>query len=197
MKDGKADMSDESITASKFLSFVLRHGPETIGLSLDKADWAHIDILLARAKEHGVELTREVLERVVATSDKKRFAISSDGQFIRANQGHSVPVELGLTPQTPPDRLFHGTATRFVESIRRDGLKAGERQHVHLSPDETTARDVGRRHGKPCVLMIDAARMQATGHLFFLSENGVWLTAFVPVNFIEFPADGVESLVRR
>ncbi|MCX4165709.1 MULTISPECIES: RNA 2'-phosphotransferase [Paraburkholderia] len=183
-------MSDKGVIASKFLSFVLRHGPETIGLSLDKAGWAQIDILLARAKEHGVELTRELLEQVVASSDKQRFAISSDGQFIRANQGHSVAVELGLVPQTPPDRLFHGTATRFVESIRRDGLKAGERQHVHLSPDETTARNVGSRHGKPCVLVIDAARMQATGHSFFLSENGVWLAAFIPVDFIEFPVGG-------
>jgi putative RNA 2'-phosphotransferase len=189
MKSGKADMSDESVTASKFLSFVLRHAPETIGLSLDKAGWAQIDILLARANEHGVELPRELLDRVVASSDKKRFAISGDGQFIRANQGHSLPVELGLVPQMPPDRLFHGTATRFVESILEDGLKAGERRHVHLSLDETTAEGVGRRHGRPCVLMVDAGRMQAEGYSFFLSENGVWLTAFVPVDFIEFPAD--------
>lgn len=180
------------VEMSKFLSLVLRHAPETIGLSLDGAGWAKIDALLQRANASGITLDREVLNQIVASSDKQRFAFSDDGERIRANQGHSVQVDLELPPRVPPNCLFHGTASRFLESIRSEGLQPMERQHVHLSPDEQTARNVGRRHGTPCVLLVDAQAMHSRGHAFLLSRNGVWLTASVPPEFIEFPARGAE-----
>ena len=175
------------IEKSKFLSLVLRHAPEKIGLSLDSAGWTQVDILLERANANGVELNRESLSHIVASSDKQRFVFSADGERIRANQGHSVQVDLGLPPQEPPIWLFHGTAFRFLASIRTGGLKPMERQHVHLSADEQTAENVGRRHGTPCVLLVDAKAMHLSGRVFFLSKNGVWLTAAVPPEFIEFP----------
>src|SRR6185503_11071663 len=127
-------------------------------------------------RRHGVPIERAELEEVVATNEKKRFAFSDDGGRIRASQGHSVEVSLGYTPQSPPSQLFHGTATRFLESIRREGLHKGERHDVHLSADANTATRVGQRHGKPAVLIVQAGEMHARGHEFFLSENGVWLT---------------------
>ena len=180
------------IEMSKFLSLVLRHAPETIGLSLDGAGWAQIDVLLQRANASGITLDRKVLNQIVASSDKQRFVFSDDGDRIRANQGHSVQVNLELPPQVPPNWLFHGTASRFLELIRSEGLRPMGRQHVHLSPDEQTARNVGRRHGKPCVLLVDAQSMHSRGHVFFLSMNGVWLTASVPSEFIGFPARGAK-----
>lgn len=180
------------VEMSKFLSLVLRHAPETIGLSLDGGGWAQIDVLLQRANASGFPLDREMLTQIVASSDKQRFVLSDDGEHIRANQGHSVQVDLELSPQVPPPCLFHGTATRFVESIRSGGLQPMERQHVHLSSDEQTAKNVGRRHGKPHILLVDAQAMHSQGHVFLLSRNGVWLTASVPPEFIEFPAGGVE-----
>lgn len=170
---------------SKFLSLVLRHQPEAIGLTLDDGGWVEVDRLIAQAVAHGKPLDRELLEEIVATNDKKRFAFSPDGRRIRASQGHSVRVELGLSPQTPPATLFHGTATRFLASIEAQGLVPGSRQHVHLSADVETAERVGARHGKPLVLPIQAAAMHRDGHVFFLSENGVWLTDAVPVRYIE------------
>lgn len=178
---------DNLIENSKFLSLVLRHAPEKIGLSLDDAGWAQIDVLLEQANANGIALSRESLSQLVATSDKQRFVISDDGGRIRANQGHSVNINLELPECEPPIRLFHGTAVRFLESIRRNGLQPMERQHVHLSSDEQTAEGVGRRHGKPCVLMIDAKEMHSRGEVFFLCNNGVWLTAAVPAKFIHFP----------
>jgi putative RNA 2'-phosphotransferase len=137
-----------------------------------------------------VALDRPTLERVVAENDKKRFALSADGTRIRASQGHSVRVELGLEPVEPPAVLFHGTADRNVEPIRHQGLRPGRRTHVHLSADEATAVAVGRRHGRPVVLRVHAGRMHAAGHAFYRSDNGVWLTDAVPPEHIAFPGEG-------
>lgn len=177
----------EVTRTSRFLSLILRHKPEEIGLSLDENGWAEVDELIVLVNEHGRRLTRDLLQVVVEANDKKRFVFNGDGTKIRANQGHSVEVDLALPPRQPPERLFHGTATRFVGSIRSQGLVPGSRQHVHLSLDSTTAIKVGQRHGKPAVLEIDAGGMHRTGHVFYCSENGVWLTERVPVEFIGFP----------
>lgn len=177
-------MHKDTTKLSKFLSFVLRHKPEAVGLTLDSQGWVSISELLARSNAAGTELDLEDLLHVVETSDKKRFSISADGLCIRAAQGHSVTVELGLSPQEPPALLYHGTATRFVESILAEGLKPKDRQQVHLSIDETTAQRVGQRHGEPVILKVDAFPMHANGFKFFLADNGVWLTDFVPPVFL-------------
>jgi putative RNA 2'-phosphotransferase len=181
----KNAMSNPLVQRSKFLSLVLRHQPEKIGITLDAAGWVSVRELLDACGRHGVALTREQLDEVVATSDKKRFAFSDDALRIRANQGHSVEVELGYTPLAPPDVLFHGTVDRFLASIHEKGLIKGERHHVHLSADEETAAKVGQRRGKPVILKINAAKMHGAGHVFYRSENGVWLTDHVPAEFIE------------
>jgi putative RNA 2'-phosphotransferase len=172
---------------SKFLSLVLRHEPGKIGLTLDGQGWARVEDLIACTGRHGRRLDRSLIERVVATNDKQRFALSEDGRMIRASQGHSVAVDLALEPRTPPEVLFHGTATRFLESIRAQGLLAGSRNHVHLSADEATAVKVGSRHGRAVVLKVRAGEMDRAGVAFYRSENGVWLTAHVGVGFLEFP----------
>lgn len=171
---------------SKFLSYVLRHKPEAIGLSMDEEGWVSIDEILEKADK---PITRELIEQIVAESDKQRFAISSDGQHIRANQGHSVSVDLKLKPKEPPAELFHGTASRFLDSIFEKGLVPGNRQHVHLSSNVETALKVGQRHGKPVILSIPALEMHQSGHLFFLSENGVWLTEAVPADKLALHED--------
>jgi len=176
-------MADALVRTSKFLSLVLRHEPGKIGLQLDPQGWVSIDELLAKAARH-LPLTNELLHEVVRTSDKQRFAISEDGTRIRANQGHSVPVELGLAPQVPPGQLYHGTATRFVDSIRKQGLLRGDRHHVHLSATTETAVKVGARHGQPIVLIVNAGDMHRAGHVFFQSDNGVWLVEHVPPSFL-------------
>jgi putative RNA 2'-phosphotransferase len=176
-------------STSKFLSLVLRHKPDAIGLKLDAEGWADLDQLLELANAKGTALTHDVVLEIVATSDKKRFALSPDGKRIRANQGHSVAVDLNLIPKEPPAILFHGTATRFAQSIREKGLMPGARQHVHLSLAATTAAEVGSRHGKPLVLVVRASDMHRDGFKFFLSDNGVWLTASVPTRYLEFPAE--------
>jgi putative RNA 2'-phosphotransferase len=180
-------MEKHLVRTSKFLSLVLRHQPQTIGLRLDEGGWARIDELIAKARGAGVRLTEELLREVVEKNDKKRFALSEDGLRIRASQGHSIRVSLDLDPAEPPEFLYHGTASRSVESIRESGLVRGRRNHVHLSKDERTAVAVGRRHGKPVVLVIKAGRMHSEGFQFFLSANGVWLTQEVPARYIEFP----------
>ncbi len=177
-------MQIDPVQLSKFLSFVLRHKPETIGLTLDPQGWASIDELLNKSDAAGTRFSRDDLQQIVETSDKKRFSLSDDGQRIRAAQGHSVTVELGLPPKEPPGILYHGTATQFVDSILREGINAQSRQQVHLSADVDTACRVGARHGKPVVLNIEALRMHATGFKFFLADNGVWLTDQVPPEFI-------------
>ncbi|MBM7330763.1 RNA 2'-phosphotransferase [Rhizobium pusense] len=173
-----------STATSKFLSYVLRHAPESIGLTLDDQGWANVSDLLAKANSSGTSLDEVGLRAVVAESDKKRFTLSEDGRRIRAAQGHSVKVDLGIAPVEPPPRLFHGTATRFLVAILQDGLRPGSRQQVHLSADIATAHEVGRRHGKPAILLVDAKRMFADGHSFYQAENGVWLTNAVPVGYL-------------
>ena len=174
------------VKISKFLSLVLRHEPEAIGLHLDTEGWADIGELINKAAKNGRELTREDILRVVAESDKKRFGLSEDGLRIRAVQGHSTKaVDIDFVPKAPPDLLFHGTAKRFLESIRVQGLAPGDRQYVHLSADAETATAVGTRHGKPIVLTVRAGAMADAGVLFYLSENGVWLTREVPPQYLE------------
>ncbi len=174
----------DSVQLSKFLSFVLRHRPESIGVSLDSQGWVSVDDLIAKSQTAGTHFTREDLLRVVETSDKKRFSLSADARMIRAAQGHSVAVDLRLAPQEPPAILCHGTATRFVAAILAEGLKAGVRQQVHLSADEATAERVGQRHGKPAILKVDALGMHRQGFKFFRSDNGVWLIDRVPPDFL-------------
>jgi putative RNA 2'-phosphotransferase len=177
-------MQSNSSQLSKFLSFVLRHKTDGIGLTLDPHGWASIDELIAKSDATGTRFNRADVLNVVETSDKKRFSISADGLHIRAAQGHSVSVELGLSPQEPPTVLFHGTATRFVDSILSEGLKPQSRQQVHLSADEATAYRVGQRHGKPAIFKVEALRMHAKGFKFLLADNGVWLTDQVPPEFL-------------
>jgi putative RNA 2'-phosphotransferase len=176
------------IEISRLLSLVLRHDPGRVGLELDLAGWVEVSELIEAVQACGLDLDLETLRRVVADNDKQRFAISSDGRRIRANQGHSVEVDLGLESRAPPALLFHGTATRFVASIRRDGLHAASRQHVHLSADAVTALAVGRRHGRPVVLTVRSGEMYAAGQRFFRADNRVWLTAQVASRWIEYPA---------
>jgi putative RNA 2'-phosphotransferase len=182
-------MDRQLVKTSKFLSLVLRHRPEAIGLALDAQGWANVDDLIARAAARGQPLTRELIAQVVAENDKQRFALSDDGGRIRANQGHSVTVDLALEPQEPPETLYHGTAARNLRSIEREGLRRGQRHHVHLSPDPATARTVGQRHGEPVVLRVAAGAMWRDGHPFSRSANGVWLTeAVLPAYLSREPA---------
>jgi putative RNA 2'-phosphotransferase len=171
-------------TASKFLSYVLRHEPGAVGIALDSGGWVNVEVLLDACAQHGRPLSRAELDEVVATSPKQRFALSDDGQRIRANQGHSTAVELGYEPAEPPDVLFHGTVAHLLPSIRETGLQRMQRHHVHLSADEATARAVGSRRGKPAILRIDARAMRESQHVFFVTPNGVWLTEAVPSAFI-------------
>ena len=180
-------MTDRDLTRlSKFLSLILRHEPEKFGEVLDSAGWTEVEALLAACQRHGRAMDRATLEQIVATNDKKRFSFDETGTRMRANQGHSVEVELGYEPADPPALLYHGTATRFVAAIRAEGLSKMARHHVHLSADEATARAVGQRHGKPAVLVIDAAAMARDGFSFFISTNKVWLVEHVPAAFIRF-----------
>jgi putative RNA 2'-phosphotransferase len=171
---------------SKFLSLVLRHRPDKIGLTLDAQGWAAVDELLAKMNQHGAPLTRPLLNDIVEQDDKQRYAFSADGTRIRANQGHSIQIDLGLEPIAPPEYLYHGTATRFHASIQQHGLLRGKRDYVHLSPDEDTARKVGARHGEPLVLVVKAGEMHAAGFVFYRSANGVWLIDHVPPEYLTF-----------
>jgi len=175
------------VKLSKLLSLVLRHDPSAIGVTLDESGWIDIGHLLTALQRKEASFSREVLDEIVATNDKKRFILSEDGGRIRAAQGHSIGIQLGLDPKSPPSELYHGTAERNLPSIREKGLVRGQRDHVHLSPDIQTAESVGRRHGKEVVLVIRATLLAESGHAFYLSENGVWLTHEVPVAFIQFP----------
>ncbi len=184
-------MSRNLIRISKFLSLVLRHRPEKIGIKLDDQGWVDVSQLLAACKQHDRPISRALLDEVVETNNKKRFAFSEDGLRIRANQGHSIKVELGYEAQEPPSTLYHGTATRFLQAIRREGLKKMRRHHVHLSADLDTASKVGVRHGKLAVLVIRSGDMHNDGHQFFRSENGVWLVESVSPEYIDFPGEWV------
>lgn len=177
-------MPVDQVQLSKFLSFVLRHKPDEIGLTLSADGWANVDELVVKAIAAGTAFDRADLLCVVASSDKKRFSLSPDGGSIRAAQGHSVSVELGLAPEAPPSILYHGTATRFVDAILSEGLKPQARQQVHLSSDKATAERVGQRHGKPHIFKVDAGGMHAKGFKFFRADNGVWLTDRVPPEFL-------------
>jgi len=179
-------MSNKQLTeTSKFLSYALRHEPQAIGLALDREGWAQIDALIAAAAQQGRILDRALIEQVVATSDKKRFALSADGSSIRAVQGHSTDsVAIRFEEKMPPVVLYHGTATRFLESILAQGLLPDSRQYVHLSEDVQTAISVGQRYGKPVVLTIAAGTMHKQGFKFFQAQNGVWLTTNVPPQFV-------------
>lgn len=171
---------------SKLLSLVLRHKPEEIGITLDDQGWAPIDVLLRGMKGAGVAITRADLDAVVASCDKKRFTISENGRFIRAAQGHSVRVDLGLTAKRPPEILYHGTATANLDAIFATGLVPGRRNHVHLSLDPSTAQRVGQRHGKAVVLAVDTRKMVDDSCLFWRADNGVWLTLHVPSDCLGF-----------
>ena len=170
---------------SKFLSLVLRHQPASIGIQLDREGWTNIEILLIQMSKHRQKMSFGELLYVVENNDKKRFQFSDDGQKIRAVQGHSsTQVQRDYLPLTPPDPLYHGTATRFVDSILQQGLIAGSRHHVHLSADLVTATKVGQRHGKVLIFRIDTIKMQQDGYSFFQAENGVWLTEHVPTHYL-------------
>jgi putative RNA 2'-phosphotransferase len=178
-------MSKQLTELSKFLSYILRHEPQSIGLTLDANGWASIDELISLAANAGKSFDLGLLQQVVDTSDKKRFTLSADGLSIRAAQGHSSEqVNINYEAVTPPSMLYHGTATRFLDSIRAQGLLSGQRHYVHLSESVETASRVGERYGKLHLLAVDCARMSAAGFEFFRSENNVWLTKHVPAEYI-------------
>ena len=176
--------SDRLVKISKYLSKHLRHQPEHLGLSLGAGGWVSVEELLTACAQHQFPISGEELAEVVATSDKKRFSFDPTGTLIRANQGHSVEVDLQLEPQVPPEILYHGTGDRAVDLILQSGLHKMSRHHVHLSQDVETARKVGARHGRPVVFAIDAAAMHQAGYLFFCSENGVWLVDHIPSEYL-------------
>lgn len=172
---------------SKLLSLALRHQPEKLGLTLDEQGYVHVNGLRLALARHGHAVTLEGLKRLVAENDKQRFEFSADCLRIRARQGHSVEVDLGLEPMEPPAVLYHGTASQVLESIKTQGLLKMRRQHVHLSASVEVARKVGARHGSPLVLDVDAFAMHAVSHIFYLAGNGVWLTDHVPAAFLKIP----------
>jgi putative RNA 2'-phosphotransferase len=178
-----------TVRISKLLSLALRHDPSALGLQLDANGWVEVQVLLHGLAAHGAAITLQELQQIVAGSDKQRFALSGDGTRVRANQGHSVPVDLGLAPLEPPTILYHGTVARFVDAIRGEGLVRGSRMFVHLSADIATAKIVaGRRRGPAVILTVQAGDMHREGYAFYRSENGVWLTESVPSRFLIVPA---------
>ena len=170
---------------SKFLSLVLRHQPEAAGITLDRHGWADVPALLEGLQKTGRPVRMEMLEEIVRTDEKQRYAFNAEHTKIRANQGHSIPVELDLVPLTPPEVLWHGTAERFLGMIFADGLRPMSRQYVHLSADPETAQKVGQRHGKPVILRVAAGEMFRAGMQFYQAENGVWLTDTVPPAYLK------------
>jgi putative RNA 2'-phosphotransferase len=183
-------MKEKDVTSiSKFLSLVLRHQPKLIGITLDDQGWVNVDELLTQANAHGHNLDMEVLDHVVETNSKKRFAFDESRQKIRASQGHSVDVNLGYQAQMPPEVLYHGTGEKAIAAIQQTGLEKRSRQHVHLSKDIETAIEVGRRHGKPAVFRVLAGEMHKEGYVFYLSANNVWLTDSVPARFLKMKDD--------
>jgi putative RNA 2'-phosphotransferase len=179
-------LTDKEITRmSKFLSLVLRHKPETIELSLDENGWADTNELIKKMNQNGFEISEDILTHIVETNNKQRFSFNTDKTSIRANQGHSLQVDVELKEQIPPEYLYHGTAEKNVSSILNSGIEKGTRQHVHLSIDKETAVKVGQRHGKPKVLLVAANKMSADGFRFYLSENKVWLTDNVPPEYLK------------
>ncbi len=169
---------------SKFISLVLRHDPGAAGISLDAQGWAKVDELLSGLASKGHQVTYTDLQLIVSSDEKQRYSFSEDGLYIRANQGHSIVVDLGLVEKQPPDKLCHGTGRKSADLIRVDGIKKMSRQHVHLSTSYETAKTVGSRHGPPCVFDVNAKLMYNDGHKFYESKNGVWLTDFVPSKYL-------------
>lgn len=169
---------------SRYMSLILRHKPETIGISLDEHGWANVDELIAGiARTH--EFSMDILEKIVRTDNKQRYSFNEDKTLIRANQGHSIPVDVELEKAEPPEQLWHGTGEKYVASIDKQGLIPKSRLYVHLSKDKETAINVGKRHGKPVLYIVKAGDMVRDGYQFFLSKNGVWLTKEVPVKYLE------------
>ena len=191
MNDGRL------VLVSKYLSKYLRHQPERLGLTLASGGWVRVAALLAACASHNFPLTRVELDEVVARNDKRRFAFDPTGTLIRANQGHSVAVDLHLEQVEPPALLYHGTGRRAVEAIQRDGLKRMARHHVHLSPDTATARAVGARHGRPAIFTVDAAAMRRDGFTFYHSANGVWLVDAVPPRYLRLLPDNARDVSSR
>lgn len=168
---------------SRYISLILRHKPEVAGIALDEHGWANVDELIAGvSKTH--PLTMELLEEIVRTDEKQRYSFNEDRTLIRANQGHSIPVDVELERLEPPEVLYHGTGRKYVPSIDCQGLLPKSRLYVHLSADEDTALKVGRRHGEPVIYMVQAGRMSANGYAFYRSANGVWLTKKVPTEYL-------------
>jgi len=180
-------MDESLVRTSRFLSYVLRHDPASVGLRLDYRGWARTEDLIRCAGSTGVVLSEETLRTIIRESDKPRFSLSDDGARIRANYGHSVSVVPELEAAGPPPVLYHGTATRFVASIREEGLTPRGRRHVHLSTDRETAIDVGGRHGRPVVLTVDTRGMREAGAEFLRGPGGLWLTEHVPPEYLGFP----------
>ena len=172
------------VETSRFLALVLRHKPEAAGISLDEHGWADVDELVAGISKQRT-FSRRMLEEIVSTDAKGRYSFSEDHALVRANQGHSIPVDVELKETKPPATLYHGTASKYIDSIKNEGLKARSRLYVHLSADSETAIKVGKRHGDPVVLKVDAKAMEEDGFTFFLSANGVWLTKEVPAEYLE------------
>ena len=175
----------QMVRTSKFLSLVLRHQPDAAGITVDAHGWAEVGALLRGMTDAGVPCDLQALREIVRTDEKQRYTFNEDGTKIRASQGHSFPVDLGLTQTDPPQVLWHGTATRFLADIMQEGLKPMSRQYVHLSPDAETAYRVGIRHGKPVILQVDALRMVQDGMKIYRAENGVWLTDAVPPQYLQ------------
>ncbi len=168
-----------------FISLVLRHNPDAAHITVDEHGWADVEELLAGINDTGREINMEILEEIVATDSKQRYSFNQDKTLIRANQGHSIPVDVELKEQEPPEFLYHGTAARFLNAIESEGLKPMSRLYVHLSKDIETALKVGRRHGNPVVLKVNSGDMYKAGHRFYLSENGVWLIKKVDAKYLE------------
>ena len=169
---------------SKYMSLILRHKPDAIGITLDEHGWANVDELIAGiAKDN--EFNMEILEEIVRTDEKQRYSFNEDKTLIRANQGHSIPVDVELEEKEPPEILYHGTGEKYVSSIDAQGLIPKSRLYVHLSKDEETAVKVGSRHGKPVIYIVKAKQMYEDGYKFYISANGVWLTKEVPVKYLE------------
>lgn len=169
---------------SKYMSFILRHKPEVIGISLDAHGWADVNALLEGIGKK-YPINRDILEEIVRNDSKQRYAFNEDRTMIRANQGHSIQVDVELPVTKPPETLYHGTAQRFVTSIEAQGLLPRSRLYVHLSPDQETAKKVGHRHGEPVIYLVSAGQMYRDGYLFYLSANGVWLTKVVPASYLK------------
>ncbi len=177
---------DYMTSLSRFISLILRHKPYEIGIAVDEHGWADAEELMEGInKTSRYHIDREILEQIVAQDEKQRYSFSDDGRLIRANQGHSIPVDVELSKEEPPEILYHGTGEKSVSAIEAEGLKPMSRLYVHLSKDMEIALKVGRRHGKPVIFKVLAGRMSEDGFAFYVSANGVWLTKAVPVQYLE------------